>query len=234
MFTKMMKMFRTLSAGLAQKQIQRKLNYYVVLKRHEKKGNGDPKSIGNTLQNVTSCLLPLIINQTIDNQRKKKFCMKQTTRKSTNNVVPAWYYQAFSLRAMGFSYEQISERMGYKVDTVKHLFCVNGALHDLWIEWIDTSRKMALDESLMIMYAHLPDIIRARAVQAKQNNMIGYLSSQMIMQYTLGKPDKKTTEGDQAIITFSEWVKEMTIKRQQANAQYERGESLPTLQESTD
>lgn len=113
-----------------------------------------------------------------------------TTPKNTKSLVPTVYYDMLYLKFMGLDYKQIAERTGYSYDWVKHLFAKGGVLYDLHTQWLETAKKNSMEDSLEMMWGHLPDIVRSRIVAAKGFGAPANTAAEIILRYTLGNPDK--------------------------------------------
>jgi hypothetical protein len=117
----------------------------------------------------------------------KKDDLQKITEKA---LVPVKHYEMLYLRFMGLTYKKIAEQMGYTHDTVRGYFAKGGRLHELYRLWVETAKKNAIEESLDMMYGHLPDIVRSRIVLAKSMGKGSNEAAKMIFSYTLGNPDK--------------------------------------------
>jgi hypothetical protein len=123
----------------------------------------------------------------------------------------------FALRILGLTYAQIAEKTGYKEDTVKHLFAAAGVLGKLWKEWTEKAKGESVEESLNMMFGHLPDIVRANILDAKMTNTPGAVAARkIIFDYTLGEPEKRVKlDAKIGIYTFADWIKAETLKDQE-------------------
>lgn len=137
---------------------------------------------------------------------------------NTKSLVPMAYYEMFGLRLIGFTYRQIAEKVDYSESHVKRLFAEGGILHKVWEDWLIKAKKNCVDESIAIMFGHLPDIVRARVIHAKKFDVGAIVSSKMIFEYTLGRPEEffKRQEGWR-IYTVADLIREATLgeKREQ-------------------
>jgi hypothetical protein len=132
---------------------------------------------------------------------------------NTLSLLPEKYYEVFALRITGLTYKQIAEKTGYAESTLKQLFSSEGVLKKFYRDWVAKHKADDLEESLDMMFAHLPDIVRARILQAKGNDMGAFLSSKLIFENTLGKPEERMRiEGRIGIYSFADWIKEETLK----------------------
>lgn len=99
----------------------------------------------------------------------------------------------FSLRLLGLTYSQIAEKTGYSEVHVRRLFAKGGVLHGMWQDFQQTATEEAKDDSITMMYGHLPDITRALIMLAKSNRPGAVRAAGIIMDYTLGKPAEYKT-----------------------------------------
>ena len=56
----------------------------------------------------------------------------ENIQKHTKSLVPTKYYDMFTYRLMGLTYEQIAEKTGYSAPWVRALFAKGGVLYELW------------------------------------------------------------------------------------------------------
>lgn len=106
----------------------------------------------------------------------------------TKSLVPAAYFKMFSLRLLGYTYAQIADKTGYSEAHVRRLFAKGGVLHSMWQDFQQTATEEAKDDSITMMYGHLPDITRALIMQAKSMGPGAIRAAEIIFSYTLGKP----------------------------------------------
>lgn len=121
---------------------------------------------------------------------------------STKRLVPSVYYEMLYLRFMGLTYDQIAKKTNYSHSRVRALFAKNGVLHDLYREWLETAKKNSMEEALDMMFAHLPDIIRARIMHAESMGMGSNEAAKIILNYTLGNPERPLTQNNIQINNF--------------------------------
>lgn len=130
------------------------------------------------------------------------------------SLVPVVYFEMFSLRTIGLTYKQIAEKTGYHEDRIRHIFARGGVLYQLWSEWLEIAKKNSLEEAFAIMFGHLPDIVRTRVLHAKRFDMGAVASSKIILDYTLGRPEKRFNINARAqVATFTDWVKQQTLTK---------------------
>ena len=143
--------------------------------------------------------------------------MNDVAQNRTNSLVPAAYYTIFLLRITGLTYKQISERTNYHEDTIRHLFCADGALRKLYREWTENYKKENLDEGMDSMFAHLPDFIKAGIIDAKTTgSMVGFVNRKLFMEYTLGKPEERIKlDAKVGVYTFADWIKQQTLAKKE-------------------
>ena len=109
----------------------------------------------------------------------------------TKSLVPAAYFRMFNLRLLGLTYAQIADKTGYSEAHVRRLFAKGGALYDLWLEFQKSAFEEGVQESVTMMYGHLPDITRALIMQAKSMQPGAVKAMEMIFNYTLDKTAEK-------------------------------------------
>ncbi len=158
--------------------------------------------------------------------------MNEVTPKHTESfMVPSWYYEAFALKIRGVNYQNIADKVGKSVDTVKHIFAKSGKMYHFWREYVEATKSQNVEESLDMLFAHLPDAIRMHVVAGqdhKDNPMVALLARQKIMDYTLGKPeDRLKINASVAVMTFADWVKQDTLKEQQEKNVPKSQENIP-------
>ena len=115
--------------------------------------------------------------------------MIETTQKDTKQLVPTKYFDVFTFRLMGLTYEQIAAKTGYSSDWIRHMFSKGGVLQQLWLNWLQSAKAESIDEAITMMFGHLPDVVRARIVHAKGQDKGAVESSKMIFKHTLDKDD---------------------------------------------
>ena len=106
----------------------------------------------------------------------------------TKSLVPAAYFQMFSLRLLGLTYSQIAEKTGYSEAHIRRLFAKGGKLYGLWLDFQKDAIENGLEESKDMMFGHLPDVVRSLIMLAKSNKPGAVRAAGIIMDYTLGKP----------------------------------------------
>lgn len=145
------------------------------------------------------------------------FMTEEIIPNNTKSIVPLKYYEMFGLRIMGLTYKQIAEKTDYSEAHIKLLFSNNGVLGKLWADWLEKAKGDNVEESLSMMFGHLPDIVRANIIDAKQmGTPTAIAARKMIFEYTLGKPEEKLKfDGRLGIFTFADWIKAETLKDQQ-------------------
>jgi len=118
----------------------------------------------------------------------------ENIQKHTKSLVPTKYYDMFTYRLMGLTYEQIAEKTGYSPSWVRALFAKGGVLYELWREWLEAAKENSVDEALTMVFGHLPDIMRTRILQAKSLGAGAVESTKLIFGLTLGLDRKKIVE----------------------------------------
>ena len=135
-----------------------------------------------------------------------------------NRLIPIVYFQIFTLRLVGFRYEEIASRVGYTAQYIRLLFSKGHILNELWLDWVKDAKANCVDEALTIMIGNLPDITRARVQHAKGNDPGAVVSSKIIFEYVLGRPDdarkQRLNNNPQ---TFADWVIEQSREEQLKN-----------------
>lgn len=123
-------------------------------------------------------------------------------------LLPAWYYEAFGYKMAGLNYAQIAEKCGYSHVRVRTIFARGGALYDLYREWVETKKADAIEESVDMMFSHLPDTIRMMVLRAKNNpGLVGLEAGKVIMGYTLGKPEERMKlNATVAVVNLTDWA----------------------------
>lgn len=143
-----------------------------------------------------------------------------TLSESTRSLVPAIYFDIFLLRVMGLNMNQIAERTHLSYDRIRHLFAAGGAVHELWLEWKAKHAQESFEDTMMIMTSHLPDIARAKVLQAKQEKGEGSVAAaRMVFEYTMGRPVEKIKMKIEDNRTTADLVREVMITRQQNERQ---------------
>lgn len=110
--------------------------------------------------------------------------------------VPFWYYEAFGLRIMGLTYDQIAEKVQKNPVYVRELFSHKGRIYKFWREFAENRQKEAHEEILDMIWGHLPDVIRARIVHAKSLGMGSNQAAEILLRYTLGNTEKPTIQNN--------------------------------------
>lgn len=132
-------------------------------------------------------------------------------------LLPAWYYDAFALRMLGATYKKIAQETNHSEAQVKKLFARGGKLYELWQRYVTEGKADALDETVTMLHGNLPDMARAAIMTATTaGNMPGVVQRKHLFDFLLGTPEQRL-KIDARITTFADWVKMETIKRQQAN-----------------
>lgn len=141
-----------------------------------------------------------------------------------NALLPAWYYDAFTLRFLGYKYKDIAERTGKAEDTIKKLFAKSGALYKYWRDYVEVRKSEHVEESMDMLYGRLPDSVRTLIVHAVQGK--GLVSLEAIrthMAYTMGKPeDRIKLDATVGIFNFSDWALAEAEKLKKENGQGEQ------------
>jgi hypothetical protein len=73
-----------------------------------------------------------------------------------------------------------------------------------------------VEESMNMMFGHLPDIVRANIVDAKSiGTPVAVAARKMIFDHTLGKPVEKIKfDGRLGIYNFADWIKSENEQRE--------------------
>jgi len=147
---------------------------------------------------------------------------KKTRKNIGKAMIPAKYYQIFALKLTGYKYDAIAKMTGYTEDWLRHLFCKGGALYEVWRGWAETAKGEFEEEVMDMAFANLPDIMRRRILHARgmvEDDPGAVLSSKIILDYTLGKPEKrmrnKDSNSDINFTSFADWIKYMTEKKEE-------------------
>lgn len=137
--------------------------------------------------------------------------------KPTTALVPTVYYDIFTYKLMGLSYEQISEKTGYTRQWIKELFAKGGRLYELWQQWLKTAKEESVDEAITMMFGQLPDVVRSMIMTAKTPyTATGVMAGTKIMEYTIGKAQENINiRGAIVHGTFADWMKAQTLKEKQ-------------------
>lgn len=120
--------------------------------------------------------------------------LQNTTEEKS--LLPAWYYDAFAMKIMGLTSEQIADRLMKHPVTVRSLFSKKGALYKFWRAYVEEHRTIAEEEILDMMWGHLPDIIRTRIVKAKTMGLGSNEAAKIILGFTMGDPSKPTVQNN--------------------------------------
>ena len=150
--------------------------------------------------------------------------------------VPLWYYDAFGLRIMGLTLEQIAERTGKSHSHVRSLFASKGRIYKFWREYVESRKKDAHEEILDMIWGHLPDVIRARIVHAKTLGMGSNQAAEILLKYTLGDPSKPSVQNNIQIndnrITGFNYIVPQKPNDSNNNSNLETAPSLPSIERS--
>jgi hypothetical protein len=141
-------------------------------------------------------------------------------QKNVNSLVPVVYFEMFSYRLMGFTYSNIAARTGYSETHVRRLFAQDGAIHDLWLQWVITERKDLVKRSMDMMFSALPEIIENLIRSAKSDHFASIVAAKLILTYVVGVPEKKVAveiEEKLQPISLAGWVMTETLRQQGAS-----------------
>lgn len=141
----------------------------------------------------------------------------KTPKNTSLDMLPARYYEMFALRMLGVDYQTIATKTGYTYSWVRHVFAKGGALYQFWQDWVAEQKTEKVNESLDMMFAHLPELVKANIIHAKDYNLNGsVLARKIIFDYTLGSPEQKIKlDAKVGVYTFADWVKMKTLEAEE-------------------
>lgn len=136
----------------------------------------------------------------------------ENLQKPTNSLVPTKYYDMFTYRLMGLTYEQIAEKTGYTPQWVRELFAKGGRLYSLWQQWLKTAKESSVDDVFTMMFGHLPDITRMRIMEAKSLGANAIASTKIIYKNTIDKVAQNDDKNEEDASDLSEERKAEILK----------------------
>jgi hypothetical protein len=161
--------------------------------------------------------------------------MNTDVQKSTDHKmpIPAWYMEAFALRMMGYTYQEIARKTQKSDSHIRNLFAKSGKLYGYWRDYVEEHKSHNIEEALDMAFAHLPNAMRAHII-ASQNvkSSVGLEARRDLFAYTLGKPDQRVKlDAKVGIFNFGDWAMAQAESIKTKNA--EQPEVQPTGESST-